>query len=311
MASDRMDPSARRPAWYPDPDRPDRLRYWDGSRWADRRRPRPRWSTDGPPVLPVSEPSALEGPARTVELPAPATGRGSTRQVGPSSPTTADTAPGVPSPADGPPPPPHPAGRPPGPPGGPSGSGGGDEGGGGGRPRGGRRRWLVLTAVAVLATGMVWVVGKALVPAAHGPRVVNDRHFISLANAQCSKTLPTLRPAEEGPLGTPVTPAQAADGADKAADGMVQLADSLRSLPADPAARPYIDSWLDGWLRYAGLGHQWATFIRQHPTTVKPSPPLLAGIAHEASNEENFALANGLSACSFVATPTVDPSTGF
>lgn len=31
------------PGWYPDPDRADSLRYWDGSTWTDQRRDRPEW----------------------------------------------------------------------------------------------------------------------------------------------------------------------------------------------------------------------------------------------------------------------------
>lgn len=32
------------PGWYPDPDRADTIRYWDGSAWTDKRRPRPGWT---------------------------------------------------------------------------------------------------------------------------------------------------------------------------------------------------------------------------------------------------------------------------
>ena len=32
------------PGWYPDPDRPDSIRYWDGAAWTDKRRPRPGWT---------------------------------------------------------------------------------------------------------------------------------------------------------------------------------------------------------------------------------------------------------------------------
>jgi hypothetical protein len=164
--------------------------------------------------------------------------------------------------------------------------------------------------VAVLAAGAVALAGEALAPRAHGPRVLTDRHFIALANAQCNKTLPALRPPDAGPLGTTVTPAQAADGADKAADGLVGLATTLRNLPAASADRPFIGGWLDGWDRYATLGHQYATFLRQHGTS-NPSRQLLVGITHEAASADNFALANGLSSCTFVTTPAADPSDGF
>jgi hypothetical protein len=167
-----------------------------------------------------------------------------------------------------------------------------------------------LAAVAVLAAGGVALAGQALSPGAHGPRVLTDQHFIALANAQCNKTLPTLRPPDAGPFGTTVTPVQAADGADKAADGLAGLATTLRNLPAAPADRPFIGSWLDGWDRYGALGHQYATFLRQHGTA-NPSRQLLVDITHQAASADNFALANGLKDCTFVTTPAPDPSDGF
>jgi hypothetical protein len=190
------------------------------------------------------------------------------------------------------------------------GSGGGDGGGGPGPRRGRRNRWLALAAVAVLATGAVALAGQALAPKSHGPRVLTDQHFVALANTECTKTLPTLRPPDAGPFGTTITPAQAADGADAAANGLDRLAVTLRGLPAAPPDRPFIGSWLDGWHRYAELGHQYAAFLRAHGTA-NPSRQLLDGIAHEASVADNFALANGLKACTFVTTPSPDPSTEF
>jgi len=29
------------PNWYPDPEHPDQLRYWDGTQWTEHRSPRP------------------------------------------------------------------------------------------------------------------------------------------------------------------------------------------------------------------------------------------------------------------------------
>jgi hypothetical protein len=36
------------PGWYPDPDNADAIRYWDGSTWTDKRRPRPGWTSPAP-----------------------------------------------------------------------------------------------------------------------------------------------------------------------------------------------------------------------------------------------------------------------
>jgi hypothetical protein len=139
---------------------------------------------------------------------------------------------------------------------------------------------------------------------------VTDRTYVALANAQCAKTLSGLRPQDAGPFGTTVTPVQAADGIDKAAVGLDGLATTLRALPLDPTNRPYIDGWLDGWQRYAGLGHQYAAFLRAHGTA-NPGRPLSDSITREASAADHFALANGLKSCTFTTAPVEDPSNGF
>jgi hypothetical protein len=204
---------------------------------------------------------------------------------------------------DGPPPPEDPD----------DGTGGGGSGGddGGKRPdQTRRRRWIFFAAVAVLAAGAVWIAGAALVPQSHGPRVLHDATFIRLANDQCNTKLADLRPPDAGPFGTTITPAQAADSSDKAAAGMDSLASTLRQIPAAAADRPFINSWLDGWNRYAALGRQYATFLRQHGTA-SPSKQLRDSIVHEAALADNFVLANGLKACEFTAAPNPDPSNGF
>jgi hypothetical protein len=169
---------------------------------------------------------------------------------------------------------------------------------------------MFFAAVAVLAAAAVWIAGAALVPKSHGPRVVHDATFLRLANAECNTKLSALRPPDAGPFGTSITPVQAADSTDKAASGMVALANSLRSLPVAPADKPYIDSWLDGWNRYAALGHQYATWLRQHGNAT-PSSQLRDSITHEAALADNFVLANGLSACEFTAAPVQNASDGF
>lgn len=302
-----------RPAWYPDPDRPDRLRYWDGTAWSARRRPRPRWSAEGPDIVAGPGANALEGPVRAAELPAPAAGVGTSRQGGAGGPAdSGDGAPTISSSKDAPMPIRRPADDgplPPGGPGDPTGGGGGGDDGDHDPDERRRRRWFFFAAVAVLAAAAVWIAGAALVPSSHGPRVVHDAAFIRQANAECNAKLAALRPPDAGPFGSTITPAQAADSTDKAATGMDDLASSLRSIPAAAADRPFIDSWLDGWNRYAALGHQYATFLRQHGNAT-PSKQMRDAITHEAALADNFVLANGLSACEFTAAPVEDPSNG-
>jgi Protein of unknown function (DUF2510) len=313
MAGDRNARRNRQPAWYPDPDRPDRLRYWDGAAWTTRRRPFPRWSAESPNVIGLAGSNALEGPVRAAELPAPAAGVGTTRQASPGSPNPGDAGSGMSSTTDAPMPIRRTSddGPPPGGPGDPTGGGGGGGGEGGKEPDSTRRRrWIFFAAVAVLAAGAVWIAGAALVPKSYGPRVLHDATFIRLANAQCTAKLADLRPPDAGPFGTTITPTQAADSTDKAATGMDNLAIALRSLPASAADRPFINSWLDGWNRYAALGRQYATFLRQNGTAT-PSRQLRDSIVHEASVADNFVLANGLKACEFTVAPNQDPSNGF
>lgn len=47
MDADRAPTRTPVPGWYPDPDRPDTIRYWDGAAWTDKRRPRPGWTRPG------------------------------------------------------------------------------------------------------------------------------------------------------------------------------------------------------------------------------------------------------------------------
>ncbi|HSS11825.1 MAG TPA: hypothetical protein VLL25_18195, partial [Acidimicrobiales bacterium] len=155
----------------------------------------------------------------------------------------------------------------------------------------------------------VGVVGEAIRPKSHGPRVLTDTRFVQLANAECAKTLGGLRPPDSGPFGSTITPVQAADGIDHAAGGLDALAGRLRSLPAADLDRPHINGWLDSWHRYTALGRQYATFLRENGT--KNPGPLLADSVRQAHLADDFALANGLNSCTFSYTPQPDPSNGF
>lgn len=46
------DQTTKAPGWYRDPEDPALIRYWDGSHWTDKRRPRPEWA---PAMTPAEE----------------------------------------------------------------------------------------------------------------------------------------------------------------------------------------------------------------------------------------------------------------
>ena len=46
------DQTTKAPGWYRDPEDPALIRYWDGSHWSDKRRPRPDWA---PALTPAEE----------------------------------------------------------------------------------------------------------------------------------------------------------------------------------------------------------------------------------------------------------------
>jgi hypothetical protein len=308
-------PHPKSPAWYPDPDilpgSKRVLRYWDGRHWTDRRRPVPvlaPMEIDGSLISPTAR--ALDGPARTIGLPAPAAEVSASRD-GPSGradtidrPTGAevheiDMAPTSGSGRGIPPEPPEMGG-------GGGGGGGGDSGSGGGSTRR-RRKWWLIAGVAVLAALAVTLAGQAMRPPSPGPRVLTDSHFVKLANDECARTLPDLRPPDGGPFGSAVSPTLVASQIDKAAGGLDALANRLAAFPAAAVDKPHIATWLDGWYRYDIIGHQYADYLRQHGASGK-APPVLKSAATLAKAADSFARANGLGGCLFAFAYNPDPS---
>ena len=307
------------PGWYPEPDihpgARSTLRYWNGRHWTDRRRPMPILTSldvAGGLGLPVRR--VLEGPARIAELAAPAAEISATRDAttgfteGPTTaePRRADLPLGPGGGGRTPPEPPSPGG------GGGGDGGGGDDGGdpaSGGAPTTKKRKkkWWVYGGVAVLAAVAVALAGQAMRPPSPGPRVLTDINFVRLANSDCAKTIPTLRPPDIGPLGTHITDAQAADQVDKAANGLDDLANRLGRLPAPDVDRPHIIGWLDGWHQYVAAGHDYAADLRLHGSAGK-QPASLARGATAAKAVDNFSRANGLNDCLFAFNYTPDPS---
>lgn len=313
-------PRPKVPAWYLDPDilpgSNRSLRYWNGRHWTDRRRPMPVLASldiGGPGGLPPAR--ALEGPVHTAELPAPAAEITATRD-GPaglsdtrdrSSSADALGAERSTSTGDGagiPPEPPHRGG----------GGGGGNEGDPGGEQRPGvgtrkqKKPWWLYAGVAVLAAVVVGLVGEGIKPASSGPRVVTDAQFVRLANTDCAKALPNLRPPDPGAMGSSITPAQAATQIDQAAGGLDNLANQLAALPDTTADQPFVKSWLAGWHAYAAIGREYATDIREHPPTSAKEPPFLATAADLAKTSDRFSRANGMTSCEWAYTESSSPS---
>ncbi|MDP9073649.1 MAG: hypothetical protein M3N98_05630, partial [Actinomycetota bacterium] len=171
-----------------------------------------------------------------------------------------------------------------------------------------RRKWLFLCALAVLGALAVGLVGRAMRPKTVEPRVLTDAAFIRAANADCTATLPTLRPADGGPLGSAMNANQAADQIETAANGMDGLIGRLAVLPAADADRPHIAGWLDDWHRYTVTGHDYATFLRQHGANQKNPPAMLNTAAQLGRKIDDFARANGLSRCLLAFVYTASPS---
>jgi hypothetical protein len=164
--------------------------------------------------------------------------------------------------------------------------------------------------VIVLAGLAVAISFIALAPKSYGPRVLTRSGFLTAANRLCDKSLSPLRPpVSADPFGATVTPGQAADQIDHAAAGLDQLAGELRALPSPAADKAHIDGWLDGWGRYTGLGRQYAALLRQNGTPTR-APQAELDARKEAATADRFALANGLTSCTFLVTPHSDPSSG-
>jgi hypothetical protein len=298
------------PGWYRDPSQPDAMRYWDGTAWTSRHRPRPAWTGGGPDVV-VPAGGALDSPIRPAEVPAPSAGLSAPSREAPSRDAPTGAGPGDAPPLHGPH---HPAGqhRAPGPGGGGGGGGtptGGGGGGGGGHDGSGqgdgpqpgrtgrsRLRWVLIATIAVTAATIVAIAGEAMRPKTPGPKVLTDLRYVRLANAKCAQLLADLRPPDTGPFGQATTPDQTAAQIDRAAAGLDDLAGQLAAVPATAVDRPHIDEWLAGWHRYTGQGRRYALFLRQNGNA-NPGQ-LINDSAREARAADNFALANGLKSSS-------------
>jgi len=193
----------------------------------------------------------------------------------------------------------------------PGGGGGGGGGGGEDGPappgRTNRRKWWLLCGLALVGALAVVLAAEALQPPSPGPRVVTDAGFVKAANTLCAKVLPGLRPTDGGAFGSIVTATKTASDIDKASAGLDDLANQLGALPDSATDAPFVSTWLGEWHQYAGLGRQYASFLRLHGVTEK-EPPVLKTAGTVAAKASNFALANHLNSCQFTYVDTSNAS---
>jgi hypothetical protein len=312
-------PGRRVPGWYRDPDDPDRLRYWSGSGWTARRRPRPVWAeasaewivaapaeaeavayadpdgtgepTDGGRSGPV-----LEGPVRPAELPAIAAA-----VTGP-----AERSPGRKGPAAA-------------------------LGGGRGSNVSTRRPglgtgpysswphpWLrrrgparVVGMVAVIAMIAMIVAVGVVQPSGTAEWMLTDQSFVSRANALCQKSMPGATGASTQPGmtaatgGTQVATAPSDPSQVVATAGAVDaLANKLAALPVAAADQAHVRMWLASWHSWAYDQRLYAAAVSAHPSSAQPSDATQAQTMAQAEEDaaDHFATVNGLLSCNLAAT---------
>lgn len=212
----------RPPAWYPEPRDPAVLRYWDGSRWTDLRRPRPTWV----PSQPVDERAA----ATSVFLPprertAPQHDPRHTRHPHHSRQPLLDP----------------------------------DARNRLVRAKMRRARTFALASftallAAVSALGVEFQIRhRQAVPQIH------DQAFVTAAEADCAAELSPIRQQQLEPAGGPAQDAARVDSLSTTLSG---VADQLRQIPVQPNDQAAVDDWLSAWDTFAAIGHRYAAAER-------------------------------------------------
>lgn len=262
--------------WYQDPQDPARLRYWGERGWTNRRRPRPSWDLSSsawalPEESVGSDDPVLEGPVRPAELPAIATAVSSARDSLTSSSSPVHSGRRRRDARVG-----HAAAE--------------WQTDTGSRPlgwSGTRRPVLVFCLLSVLAlAAMVTTVDLAR-PSTRPSFALDDPVFVSQADQECAQALPGLR----------ITP-KSGPATESDTQGIARLADRLGQLPVSTANQPEVNAWLADW-------HTYASDTRA--TAAKPSadPQVLLQASLAQTRADEFAVANGITACTLSAHPDV------
>ena len=254
--------SQTRPAaWYVDERDPSVLRYWDGSRWTDRRRPAPAWAP-APAVDGAASATALQLPAGLPDPYAQAGRRGSVRRRTGRRHRAAATA-----------------GLPP------------NERSDRARRAVRRSRTLALASFTALLAA-VSALGVEL-QVRHHQRVpaIHDAAFLTAAKTDCQTDLEGSR---QPPTTKAVSAAVEADRIDSLSTTLAGVAGELRSLPVDPRDQAAVNEWLDAWDAYTETGHRYATALRQGS---KDASAVAAQAQGPRARMDSFAIVNHLTGC--------------
>lgn len=282
----------RSPGWYQDEQDPTRLRYWNGSSWTSRRRPRPAWT-----LLSVElQPAALPGP----EDPP---GDRPTRD-GPVEPAALSASSGAPSPA-----PLGAPGRRPSASRGPAGSLPPSSAAvvpPAARAPYGTGAWSSrrhpLAVAGALATVALMVMAVAVGIVRRGGGSATDISFINQANATCSRLLGGAAAAPQLRPGAGAVPSAASVSAQaRRLDGAARR---LAALPVSPGSSGAIRAWLSEWHSYVSDQLRYASLLAVAPAgDTAAERSARAASAGAASRADRFATANDLGACVIGARP--------
>jgi len=119
---------------------------------------------------------------------------------------------------------------------------------------------LVLIGVVVVISAVVIAV-QLLKPAPSGPRVLTDTVFVAAANTTCKEALGGLRP-QSTDRDAVVSPAQIADQANTAADGLAGLQGRIRGLSVAVDQQQFVAGWMDDWGTFIDAGRRYAAAVR-------------------------------------------------
>jgi hypothetical protein len=159
-----------------------------------------------------------------------------------------------------------------------------------------RTSWIFFTCVAVVAL-IAFAAYRFLKPPSDGPRVITEKPFLTAANQMCRDTLPTLRPPTTT-SGAVISPAQTADDARVAADGIARLAARLGVIPIDNVDQDTARrAWLADWQLYAFIGQKYADLLKAGKVADAQREARTGIPAY--TRADKFSRANGLSSCQF------------
>jgi len=131
-------------------------------------------------------------------------------------------------------------------------------------------------------------------PAPSGPKVLTDQAFVDQANRRCREALPPLRPQDTSRESS-LSPAEIADQAVGAADGLAVLAGDLRTVPVVTEQEPFVAGWLDRWGIFIDAGRRYAQAVRSGDVETANEVAKTGDPAQRRADA--FARGNGLDAC--------------